>query len=376
MIRLLHTADWQMGLRAKHVAGAASAIRDARLDAARQLIQTANTRGVDAVVLAGDIFEDNTVGDRQVHEVLKVLKASRAPVYVLPGNHDPLSPDSVYLRPSWKGRPAHVHMLDSDKGVSVPGTGTLLIPAPLRQKKGLKDPTADWGPRVEGKDIRIGVAHGSLRIEGKHSADDFPIALDAVTRSNLDYLALGHWHGQYVHQKRAAYSGTHEATKFGEDGAGQALLVEIASHGAMPQLTSIPTGTLTWKTLELDLSLGGGLELARVRTAVSEWTSPEKTLLRLRTRGTSSEEDTTALRALIEEVQGQGLLHVELDRHDVPREAAEGRLAELASSSALLTALVERLSAKAPVPGMAVTPEGIHPAARQLLSELVMEVWK
>ncbi|MBZ4336568.1 DNA repair exonuclease [Corallococcus sp. AS-1-12] len=376
MIRLLHTADWQMGLRAKHVAGAAGAIRDARLDAARQLIQTANTRSVDAVVLAGDIFEDTSVGDRLVHEVLTVLKASRAPVYVLPGNHDPLTPDSVYLRPSWKGRPPHVHMLDSDKGVSIPGTGALLLPAPLRQKKGLKDPTATWGPRVEGNDIRIGVAHGSLRIEGKHAADDFPIALDTVTRSNLDYLALGHWHGQYVHQKRAAYSGTHEATKFGEDGAGQALLVEIASHGAMPQLTAIPTGTLTWKTLELDMSLGGGLELARVRTAVSEWTSPEKTLLRLRTRGTSSEEDTAALNALLDELHGQGLLHVELDRQDVPRQAAEGRLAELVPSSALLTALVESLSAKAPVPGIPVTPEAIQPAARQLLSEFVMEIWK
>lgn len=376
MIRLLHTADWQMGLRAKHVAGAADVIRGARLDAARQLIQTANARGVDAVVLAGDIFEDTSVGDLLVHEVLKVLKASRAPVYVLPGNHDPLTPDSVYLRRSWKGRPAHVHMLDSDKGVFIPGTSALLIPAPLRQKKGLKDPTANWGPRVEGKDIRIGVAHGSLRIEGKHSADDFPIALDTVTRSNLDYLALGHWHGHYVHQQRTAYSGTHESTKFGEEGAGQALLVEIASHGAMPQLTPIPTGTLTWKTLELDLSLGGGLELARVRTAVSQWASPEKTLLRLRTRGTSSEEDTSALKVLMDELQGQGLLHIELDRQDIPRAAAEGRLAELAPSSGLLTALLERLNAKAPLPGMSVTPEAIHPAARQLLSELVMEVWK
>lgn len=44
--------------------------------------------------------------DRLVH-VMAVLADSRVPVYVLPGNHDALIPDAVYLRPCWKQRSGH-----------------------------------------------------------------------------------------------------------------------------------------------------------------------------------------------------------------------------------------------------------------------------
>lgn len=364
-----------MGLRAKHVANVADDVRKARLDAARGVIQAANQQGVDAVVLAGDIFEDTSVGERLVHEVVSVLAASKAPVYVLPGNHDPLTPDAVYLRASWKQRPAHIHMLDTAEVVSIPGTKAVLLPAPLRQKAGLTDPTSLWAPRAEYDGIRIGVAHGSLRIEGKYSADDFPIALDAAARSGLDYLALGHWHGQYVHGERTAYAGAHETTKFGEQNSGQALLVEISSPGALPRLEPVATGSLAWRTLELDLSQGAGLEIARAQDLVAGMQAPAKTLLRLRTTGASSDGDSTRLEALVESLWGKGFLHVELERKDIARAEAEGRLAELAPSSGLLSTLLAQLSG-ASTSGPPSAPEAIRPAARQLLSELVMEVWK
>lgn len=375
MIKILHSADWQIGLRAKHVANVAEAVRGARLDAARNVIQSANRLGVNAVVLAGDIFEDTSVGDRLVHQVVTILAESRVPVYVLPGNHDPLTPDAVYLRASWRQRPEHVRMLDTSVAVPVPGTDAVLLPAPLRQKTGLKDPTSAWIQREEADGIRIGVAHGSLRIEGKHSPDDFPIALDAVARSGLDYLALGHWHGQYIHGERTAYSGAHETTKFGEDGSGQALMVEIPSRGALPQLTPVPTRSLTWRLLELDLNQGTELEAARVHEHVAGIKDPARTLLRLRTTGASSDEDTSRLAALEESLWGKGFLHIELDRRDVARTKAEGRLAELSLSSGLLATLLEQLGAQA-VSGQTSAPDVIRPAARQLLSELVMEVWK
>jgi DNA repair exonuclease SbcCD nuclease subunit len=375
MVRILHSADWQMGLRAQHVAPVAADIRKARLEAARNVIRAANSMSVDAVVLAGDTFEDNFVADRLVHEIVAVLAEARVPVYVLPGNHDALTPDAIYRRASWKQRPGHVIMLEGDAAVPIPGTNAVLFSAPLRQKKGMRDPTAGWTTRVDLEGICIGVAHGSLRIERKHASDDFPIALDAVTRSGLDYLALGHWHGQYVHDGRTAYSGAHETTKFGEDGSGQALLVEIPARGAMPQLTPVPTGSLSWRSLELDLSQGAGSEVERIRGLVAELPRPEKTLLKLRTTGTSSDEASSLLEELEESLWGKGFLHVGIERNDVPRAEAEGRLADVAASSSLISSLLRELSgpmASAPQ----APPDPIRLAARQLLTELVMEVWK
>ncbi len=375
MVKILHSADWQMGLKAQHVAQAAADVRKARLEAARNVIQAANRLGVDAVVLAGDVFEDNFVEDRLVHEVVAVIDGCRAPVYVLPGNHDALTPDAVYRRASWKPRSGHVTLLDGDAPVPIPGTEAVLLPAPLRQKKGMKDPTAAWTALAGLEAIRIGVAHGSLRIEGRHAPDDFPIALDAVARVGLDYLALGHWHGQYIHEGRAAYSGAHETTKFGESGSGQALLVEIASRGATPRLTPVPTRTLSWRALDVDLSQGAKQEASRVGALTAELAQPGKTLLRIRTTGTSSEEDSSVLDGLQEALLGRGFLHVGLERGDVPRREAEGRLAAVADSSQLVSTLLAELSRPAGA-GQEAPQDAVRLAARQLLSELVMEVWK
>src|SRR5512141_2620280 len=114
MVKILHSADWQIGLKAKHVATVAEHVRTARLEAARNVIRAANEAQVNAVVLAGDIFEDNLVHDRLVHQVVQILAGSKAPVFVLPGNHDPLTHDSIYRRASWGQRPASVVLLESN----------------------------------------------------------------------------------------------------------------------------------------------------------------------------------------------------------------------------------------------------------------------
>jgi DNA repair exonuclease SbcCD nuclease subunit len=266
-------------------------------------------------------------------------------------------------------------MLEGDSAVPIPGTNAVLLSAPLRQKKGMTDPTAGWTARTDLDGIRIGVAHGSLRIEGKHAADDFPIALDAASRSGLDYLALGHWHGQYVHDGRTAYAGAHETTKFGENGSGQALLVEIASRGALPHLKPLSTGTLSWRVLDLDLSQGAEQEVARIRGLAAKLTPPEKTLLRLRTTGTSSDDASSLLSGLEDFLRAKGFLHVGLERKDVPRAEAEGRLADIAASSPLISSLLGELNAPAASSPQSL-PEDVRQAARQLLTELVMKEWK
>ncbi|MBJ6761792.1 DNA repair exonuclease [Myxococcaceae bacterium JPH2] len=375
MVKILHSADWQMGLRARHVADVAATVREARLAAARNVIQAANAARVDAVVLAGDIFEDNLVEDRLVHAVLGVLEECRSPVFILPGNHDALTPDAVYRRASWKQRPARVSLLEGDAPVPIPGTTAVLLAAPLRQKKGMKDPTTLWSEHPRSEGICIGVAHGSLRIAGKHSADDFPIATDVVTRAGLDYLALGHWHGQYIHEERAAYAGAHETTKFDEAGAGQALLVEIASKGAVPLLTPVPTGTLRWCAVDLDLGQGVDREVQRVRERVKDEGPPKKLLLRIRTHGAAPEDAAPKLEGLREELLGRGVLSVIVERRDMPRAEVEGRLAEVAASSPLVEALLEGL-AQPLTPGLTGATESGRLEARRLLAELVMEAWR
>lgn len=373
MSTLLHTADWQMGLKASHVASVADRVRSARLEAARGLIAKANAAHVSAVVIAGDLFEDNLVQDGLVLEVVHVLSKATAPVYVLPGNHDPLSQDSVYRRASWKDRPRHVMLLETTDPVAVPGAELVLLPAPLHERKGFTDPTLSlsMAPSSTGRAVLVGVAHGSLRIEGKFATDDFPIALDAAVRAGVDYLALGHWHGQYIHKPRTAYPGAHETTSFGESNSGCALLVEITEHGAAPRFERVNSGKLVWRTRELDA--GEGLVgLRAIRAELGQLERPLDTLVRVRVTGICDDDLAAALPGFEDDLAAK-LLYVRLERADVPAATAQGRLDEIAHESPLVAALLEDLEAKMAVAG-ADTQSVV--AARHLLGTIALEVWQ
>ena len=102
MIRFLHTADWQMGMRAAKFGEAGKRVREERLTAGRRVVQAARENGVDFVLVAGDVFEDNAVERALAQQVADILATAPCPIYVIPGNHDPLVPGSVWEHRSWQ----------------------------------------------------------------------------------------------------------------------------------------------------------------------------------------------------------------------------------------------------------------------------------
>lgn len=282
-MRFLHTADWQIGMKASHVGDAGVHVREERIAAVRKLVEVARENNVDFVLVAGDTFENNGVDRVLVQKVADILASSKAPVFVIPGNHDPLVPGSVWEHPVWKST-EKVHVLHEENPMEIPGG--LLYPCPVYEKHSGKNPTA-WISAGEVEEIRIGMAHGT--VEGVLTEEpDYPIPRDAVTRSGLDYLALGHWHSistYYGSDKavRMAYSGTHETTKFGERDSGNVLIVEIPNAGAPPLIKPVRTGRLEWQVLDSVLRQHGDLSL--LREQIESMENPSLTLLDLRISG-------------------------------------------------------------------------------------------
>lgn len=282
-MKFLHTADWQLGMKGSHLGHAASRVREERLSAARRVIDTARNHNVEFLVIAGDTFEDNAVERGLIQKAADILASSPVPVYILPGNHDPLTPGSVWGHPAWKSA-ENVHVLRDEKPVNI--LGGIIYPCPVKEKHSRKDPTA-WIPSTQKSLMRIGIAHGT--VEGVHQSEpDYPIPRDAALRSNLDYLALGHWHStaSYSTSKRAermAYSGTHETTGFGERDSGNVLIVDIPSPGSVPVITPVKTGRLKWKTIEIEILYSG--DLATVREVLESEENPESTLISLQLKG-------------------------------------------------------------------------------------------
>ena len=68
-MRFLHTADWQIGMKASHVGEAGTRIREERLAAATRVVRAARDAGADFILIAGDTFEDNGVDRVLVQKV-------------------------------------------------------------------------------------------------------------------------------------------------------------------------------------------------------------------------------------------------------------------------------------------------------------------
>jgi DNA repair exonuclease SbcCD nuclease subunit len=310
MIRFLHTADWQIGMKAAHVGPAAEVVRGERLKAARRVVELASDRNVDFLLVAGDTFEDNAVDRVLVQKVADTFARFSGPVYVIPGNHDPLVPGCVWDHRAWQSSP-NVHVLREPSPVDL-GQATL-YPSPVCQKHSLSDPTK-WMNAPLSPGIAIGIAHGT--VEGvSQDVPDFPIHRDAAARSRLDYLALGHWHSSATFSdssgaNRMAYSGTHETTRFGERDSGSVLLVEIEQRGAPPELTAIRTGGLRWESL--DAELREPQDAARLLEKVEACSDAERTLLDLRLRGVTFRQGQAEL-LRIEDVLKARFLYGRLD---------------------------------------------------------------
>jgi DNA repair exonuclease SbcCD nuclease subunit len=298
MVKFIHTADWQIGMKAAHVGAVGQKVRSERLESARRVIDVATNQQADFIIVAGDTFEDNAVERVLVQKVTDILGSFSGPVYLISGNHDPLVPGSVWGHPAWQSHP-NLHLLTEAHPVEL--DGVMLYPCPLFEKHSLDDPTR-WINAHDDQNIAIGIAHGT--VNGVSLAEpDFPIARDAAAGAGLNYLALGHWHSYASYPSadgdiRMAYSGTHEQTKFGERDSGNVLLVEIQNRGSAPKLTSIPTGGLNWTTCEETLTAVG--DVSRVRQRIETWPAAAKTLLDLRIEGILHHEDQSELERIDE----------------------------------------------------------------------------
>ncbi len=295
-MKLLHTADWQIGMKAAQLGAAAAQARAARLETARRIAELARQERVDLAVLAGDTFENHAVALDDVGQIARILAGFPCPVVVLAGNHDPLVSGGVWDLPVWRGCPnVHIPRLEAPLELEA----CVVFPCPLRSRWGTGDPTG-WIPAAQYEDrIRIGVAHGAL--EGSPNEEQTPyIAADAPVQRRLDYLALGHWHSTRVYRgpdgaERMAYSGTPEPTSFGEDDSGNVLLVEIDAPGAAPRVRRARVAGLRWMREEYEICQSGAL--AATLAKLEQLASPE-TVAELRLHGALYPEDLDTLEAI------------------------------------------------------------------------------
>lgn len=254
-VKILHSADWQIGKAFGDIAeldsDKAAELRSQRLRTVQRIAELAAEHEVDAVIVAGDVFETNSVRDESLRRTVHALSPYRGDWLLLPGNHDAALAESAWTRLSRLRLPDNIKLLTRAEPVLVADHKLAILPAPLLRRHEALDTTEPMDAMVTPPGaVRIGVAHGSVkgRLPERSEALN-EIAEDRADRAKLDYLALGDWHGTLNIAPRTWYAGTPEQDRFKDNEPGNVLLVTIEGPGAQPAVQRIPVGRFRWHRL-------------------------------------------------------------------------------------------------------------------------------
>ncbi|MDT5260601.1 MAG: hypothetical protein QOD10_5681 [Mycobacterium sp.] len=309
-MRFLHTADWQLGMTRHFLAGDAQPrYSAARRDAVAGLGALATEVGAEFVVVAGDVFEHNQLAPQVIGQSLEAMRAIGIPVYLLPGNHDPLDASSVYTGALFTAeRPDNVVMLDH-AGVYEIRPGLEIVAAPWRSKA----PTADLVAEVlEGLPsdpvTRVLVAHGGVDVLDPDRDKPSLIRLDrlddALTRGAVHYVALGDKHSltRVGDSGRVWYSGSPEVTNFDdvESDPGHVLVVDIDESDPRRAVTVESRHVGRWRFVTMHRQVDSGRDIADLDMNLDLMTEKDRTVVRLALTGSLTVTDRAALDACLD----------------------------------------------------------------------------
>ena len=259
-IRFVHAADLHLdspftGLKAAAPADVANALYHATFDAYENIINLCISEQVDALLVAGDVFDG---ADRSLRaqlkfvEGLKKLDTQGIRSFVCHGNHDPLDgwqarldypPGCRRFGPEWEAVPVFE---DPDRALI---HGISYRKRDVTENLALRLGNVDPGP------FSIGLVHGNVGNNPEHGAYA-PCSLDDLAQSGVHYWALGHVHTRQVLNEQGptvVYPGNPQGRHPNETGARGVYLVEVDDGGNVG-LDFRPMDTVRWARLDSDIA--------------------------------------------------------------------------------------------------------------------------
>ncbi len=269
MLKLIHTADIHLGSKLKFLGERAAKQRENIVSAFEASIKQALDKEVDLFLIAGDLFDSNNPANSTVllavSEIKKLLDAN---IYValIAGNHDIYDAGTVYKRADFEiltDNPYfHLFTADSISNWNISDLNAVIYAANVTKKKRAVTQLTDF-ERVEAK-YQVAMFHGSVDILTDPS--NYPLPLQTIKKLELDYVALGDWHGLLKVNERnpcCYYSGSPEVIASDQSGAGSVLFVEIDNKQVKVQ--PVKVGQTKIEKLEVDVTaLNSALEVVDV----------------------------------------------------------------------------------------------------------------
>lgn len=329
-VTFLHTADWQLGKPFASVRDDSKRhrLQQQRLLTVRGLREIAVASSASFIVVAGDAFDSSQASKATVSAACTAIGSLEIPVLMIPGNHDHGGAGSIwqqefFVREQQQLAPNLKILLEQ---VPVLLDDAVILPAPLLRRHQPDDPTA-WirsfftDPSLPEELPRVVLAHGTIQGFGSTAddEDDEPsvanwIDLSRLPAGEIDYVALGDWHGTKQVGAKAWYSGTPEIDRFPKGGSNDPgnILRVTATRNQPPLVEKIPCGRFKWTETSFHFSDDSGLDAWAAR--MNEWagSQADENLLRLTLEGTLGIGAAGRLEAILESWESR-LVRLKLD---------------------------------------------------------------
>ena len=255
MIKILHSGDWHLDSPLQgRTPSQAEFLRQELLKIPGKLADICREEGCDLVLLSGDLF-DGSYTPNTYKTVYDALEKMGVPVFISPGNHDYISPDSPYEKELW---PENVHIFKSQQigWVDIPSLNLRVYGAGFQS---MDCPSLLEGFRAEG--AAVGVFHGDPTQAGSPYN---PVNKLQTAQSALRYLALGHVHkddGFWAGDTLCAWPGCPMGRGWDEGGEKGVLIVSLDGE---VQARFVPLDGPKFFDLAVDVSEGPGAVLPAV----------------------------------------------------------------------------------------------------------------
>jgi DNA repair exonuclease SbcCD nuclease subunit len=324
-LRILATADLHLGMRFAGYPELQERLAEARFAGLEGLVAQANARDCGLLIVAGDLFEQLKMPQREIQRAAGALSGFQGQAAaVLPGNHDYYTGGAGSLWKSFRDNAGDRVVLLSEPRVydlAPFGLPVRLYAGPCTAKHS-REHALGWlaqaktaeageraagsaraeedGLRAAGETARIGVAHGAIEgLSPDAQGDYYRMRRSELEAAGLDFWVVGHTHRPLDDaDARLFVPGTPEPDGFDCAHEGSALLLEVGRSGLRAE--RLATGS--FRFLQEALELAEGEEPAQ---ALARFHGPEqaRTLLRLTLRGLLSAEALARVRGHVQRVR-------------------------------------------------------------------------
>ncbi|MGI8927164.1 MAG: metallophosphoesterase family protein [Tepidiformaceae bacterium] len=241
-LRIVHTSDVHLGAYAGNGDGQWQERRDLIEAAFTRVIDLAVGSGAQALIIAGDFFDNARVDEATVRFAGEQLRRFEGYSFLLPGNHDPMDEGGLYWRYDLEGMAPRLRIVRDHAGALLEPDGLDLV------LWGRAYMDSDWHfrplqglpGRLDGR-WHIAMAHGHFVREGGEMHRSLLIRESEVAAAagDWDYMAFGHWepHADVTSGGvTAVYSGAPMPLSDANRRAGWAAVVDFGDQGVRWQL--------------------------------------------------------------------------------------------------------------------------------------------